>query len=293
MAREEQTLEARIAALEAEIERLSRRSRTEEARLDENLRRFGIRGTRGKARLDRTGLQLKQGPSSYSFDDAAAITWSPEFFAGIDMAPGLPGTLIVTGSETDPTLRLAWRMTQTLDLQDYIDNGWTLTAAAASGVQQAVTLTEAAAELTFRARDEDGNEATLEMQGGDNYIKLRADDLFFEGAWHIYQDSVLTPAQITGNENNYAPTGHGNVLVMRLSSDAARDITGISTGTVEHRILMLVNVGSQNVVLKDEDANSLEFNRFALKADITLAPDGGVILFYDTVSDRWRCIGAY
>jgi hypothetical protein len=85
-----------------------------------------------------------------------------------------------------------------------------------------------------------------------------------------------------------------------VSSDASRDITGIvktaisdsdSTGT--QPILILLNVGAQNIVLKDESVSSAEANRFALKADITLAPDGGAILVYDSDNSRWRCAGTY
>jgi hypothetical protein len=105
-------------------------------------------------------------------------------------------------------------------------------------------------------------------------------------------------SQITANKNDWA-IGSTDTIQL-VSSDASRDITGIvktaisdsdSTGT--QPILILLNVGAQNIVLKDESVSSAEANRFALKADITLAPDGGAILVYDSDNSRWRCAGTY
>src|SRR5262245_44461939 len=45
----------------------------------------------------------------------------------------------------------------------------------------------------------------------------------------------LTPAQITANQNNYAPTGHADAFCFRLSADAIRNITGLAGG-VDGRI---------------------------------------------------------
>jgi hypothetical protein len=104
--------------------------------------------------------------------------------------------------------------------------------------------------------------------------------------------TALTPSQITSNQNNYAPTNYQYAGVLRLSSDASRDITGI-LGDLDGRILPIFNVGSFDIVLKDEDAGSTAANRFALQADITIPPDGAAILWYDSTSSRWRCVGTY
>lgn len=100
----------------------------------------------------------------------------------------------------------------------------------------------------------------------------------------------ISPAQITANQNDYAPTGLSGAAVLRLSSDASRNLTGLAGGA-DGRILILHNVGAQNIVLKDEDAASVAANRFALTADVTLTPDTVVMLQYDATSSRWRVIG--
>lgn len=105
--------------------------------------------------------------------------------------------------------------------------------------------------------------------------------------------SILSPSQITSDQNNYSPTNWSDAgLVLRLSTDASRDITGLASGR-EGRTALLVNVGSFDIVLKDENAGSTSVYRFALDGDITLAPDTGAVLWYDTITERWRCAGRY
>lgn len=102
-------------------------------------------------------------------------------------------------------------------------------------------------------------------------------------------DGKTTPTQITANQNDYNPTGLNRNYHIRLSSDASRDITGIVKG-VDGQMFILHNVGSFNIVLKDESASSTAANRFALNADVTIAPDQSVSIWYDSTSSRWRVI---
>lgn len=112
----------------------------------------------------------------------------------------------------------------------------------------------------------------------------------------IQWESILSPAQITSNQNDYNPTGLNSggapngATIVRLSTDASRDITSI-VGGVSGRLLILANVGSQNIVLKDDDgATGTAANRLQLNADITLLPEQSIMLWYDGTSSRWRSI---
>jgi hypothetical protein len=105
----------------------------------------------------------------------------------------------------------------------------------------------------------------------------------------IFQGDI-TPAQITADQNNYNPTGLATSYVLRLSSDATRTITGLAGGA-DGRELILVNVGSQNIVLADEHASSTAANRFALDTSLTLGADTAARLLYDSTSTRWRLTG--
>lgn len=106
----------------------------------------------------------------------------------------------------------------------------------------------------------------------------------------FYLSSYLTPDQITSDKNNYSFSGFTNVVNIRLSSDAARNITGLSNGA-NGRILILSNIGSFTITLKANSLNSFAQNRFALESDIAIAPGGAVTLYYDNAQNRWICIG--
>jgi len=95
---------------------------------------------------------------------------------------------------------------------------------------------------------------------------------------------MVTPAQITANQNNYNP---GTGTAFRLKAESSREITGW-VSAVDGKILILTNVGTQNIKLKDNSTSSLEPNRFDLPGDFTITPSGGISLIYDTISLRWR-----
>jgi hypothetical protein len=107
-------------------------------------------------------------------------------------------------------------------------------------------------------------------------------------------DRVITPPTITANQNEYTPTDFDRSRTLRLASDASRNITGlggafsvITDGTVK----VLLNIGTNDIVLVSESALSTVTRRFALNANMTLPPNGGVALRYDSTSSRWRAYG--
>lgn len=111
-----------------------------------------------------------------------------------------------------------------------------------------------------------------------------------------------TPAQITSDTNNY--TGADGGMVIRLSTDASRTITGMRTGyfdlltgisnTTSPSLRIIHNVGSFDIVFADESGSSDAEHRFALAGEnLTISPDESVIFVYDTTSDRWRAAGVY
>lgn len=95
-----------------------------------------------------------------------------------------------------------------------------------------------------------------------------------------------TPSQITGDQNNYAP---GGSTFQRWSSDASRNITGLTAG-VNGEYREIWNVGSNNIVLQHENASSTAANRFLTStgADLTLSANKCAIARYDATSSRWR-----
>jgi hypothetical protein len=100
----------------------------------------------------------------------------------------------------------------------------------------------------------------------------------------------ITPTQLAANTDNWAPTGFSTASVIRASTDTSRNLTGIAGGS-DGRVIVLMNVGSFNLVLKDS-ATSTAANQFAIGADITLTPKQACTLTYDATSSRWRITGA-
>jgi hypothetical protein len=98
---------------------------------------------------------------------------------------------------------------------------------------------------------------------------------------------VLSPPQITADQNNYAPTGLGTASLLRLSSDASRSLTGLQAAAVG-RLLFLHNIGLNDLVLVHESSLSTAANRFALGSNLTLSSNKMAVLHYDTTSARWR-----
>lgn len=103
-------------------------------------------------------------------------------------------------------------------------------------------------------------------------------------------NAVQTATQITANQNDYAIPA---ATTLRMSSDAARNVTGIVAR--KDTTLTLINVGAQNIVLQNENAGSTATNRIitGTGADITMAADDVATLWYDTVSGRWRVTNHY
>jgi hypothetical protein len=101
---------------------------------------------------------------------------------------------------------------------------------------------------------------------------------------------ALSPAQVTADQNDYAPSGSS--MFIRLTSDASRNLTGLSISQVDGEIHYIWNVGSQNIVLVNESASSTAANRFTTTtgADLTVAANKCAMLMYDGTSARWRVV---
>lgn len=107
------------------------------------------------------------------------------------------------------------------------------------------------------------------------------------GAFGTY--GILSPASITANQNDYNPSGLSNAAMVRLTSNAAWNITGLQGGW-GGRLLFVHNIGAQTITFTDEDALSTAAYRFALTANLALAADSVALLQYDSTNLRWRAI---
>lgn len=98
----------------------------------------------------------------------------------------------------------------------------------------------------------------------------------------------ISPSQITSDQNDYNPAGLSTATVLRLNSNAFRELTGLVGGS-DGRLLILNNIGSFPIALRNENADSTAANRFALPHDyVIIAPNQTASLMYDLTSGRWR-----
>lgn len=101
--------------------------------------------------------------------------------------------------------------------------------------------------------------------------------------------SVISPAQITADTNDYSPTNGFNVDTWRINSDATRTLTGIVAGKAQQQI-RLTNVGSFNINLAHASGSSTLGNRFTCPnaRDFALFPNRSADIYYDSTSSVWR-----
>jgi len=110
----------------------------------------------------------------------------------------------------------------------------------------------------------------------------------FEGPLRL--NNIVSPAQITANVNDYAPSGLATANWLRLTSDASRNITGLdATGIADGQLLLITNVGDQNLVFIHESASSTAANRFQTPGDVdeTFNDNHGAWFVYDGTTSRW------
>jgi hypothetical protein len=101
---------------------------------------------------------------------------------------------------------------------------------------------------------------------------------------------VGSPSQITSNQNDYALPAATDII--RISSDAARTITGIVAG-VSGQAHLLINVGSFAITLSHASTSSASGNRFAVPwaGNYVLdAAGGAALIVYDSTSAVWRVV---
>lgn len=139
-----------------------------------------------------------------------------------------------------------------------------------------------------------GGAAASLLAAGTSKIYANTQETAIWGGNSLRISSVLSPAQITANQNDYNPAGLASAIQLRLTSDAPRTITGIAANAnytnagVGGRLHLIQNVGSFSITLANESASSTAANRFSIGADLTIQPNESAAIIYDGDSQRWR-----
>jgi hypothetical protein len=102
----------------------------------------------------------------------------------------------------------------------------------------------------------------------------------------------ISPTELSGNTNDWAPTGLADAAIIRASASGAYNLTGL-TGGADGRTIVLSNVGATYSITLQHDVTSTAANRFYCPSlsDLTLPPGGSVLLIYDSTISRWHILG--
>lgn len=148
-------------------------------------------------------------------------------------------------------------------------------------------------QLTFWDRSA-GNTIRLRSQGVAFIVEATGGgqgDMIITGA----RGYINTPANLTGNRNDYDPgLGLGNKFFRVNPNGAARTITGILAGDKGEEIILcnVSGTAGETLTLTHNDAASASNNRFLCpdNASFIIARNGAVHLLYDDISNKWRVI---
>lgn len=108
---------------------------------------------------------------------------------------------------------------------------------------------------------------------------------------------AVSPAQITTDEDDYSLPAHPNeAFIIRLDTDGNHTISGFDIDVDDEAEVddayMLVNIGSNDVILGHQDTGSAAENRIISPtgADYTLNSDETCLIWYDDDTSRWRIL---
>ena len=97
---------------------------------------------------------------------------------------------------------------------------------------------------------------------------------------------VITPAQITADQDNYNPTGFDAATIVRLSSNDIRAITSMAAQSSGERKTFM-NVGSYMIYFPGEHPDGTAANRIDFGEDVILNPMESIDFIYDNTLSRW------
>lgn len=118
-------------------------------------------------------------------------------------------------------------------------------------------------------------------------------------SWAIFStgsiSDTLIPSVLSTDQNNYDNGDLGTwtrAEEVLLSASAPINITGFVALTTDVNRKIIINVGSSNITLKNQNAGSSANNRIinSSGSDLVLAPNGTVDIIYDMVTLRWRTL---
>jgi hypothetical protein len=242
------------------------------------------------------------GWTCYVEDEHALLAWNgTSWTAALDALGGITElqnlSLLGVGTTADGSNPLSAKLNNVL---------WTAKTVAEGGdgtLRYKLNKENAAATLSLLLQNNYSGRAEIGLTGDDDlHFKTSPDGSAWidaltlnktTGAAKLNSALLLTgdisPSQITADQHDYNPAGLAQAAVLRLSTDASRNVTGLAGGA-DGRIAAIVNAGTNAIVLKDANTGSSAANRFSFGADVTLAAKQCAVLWYDATDSRWKLL---
>lgn len=143
---------------------------------------------------------------------------------------------------------------------------------------------------TMRLTGSDGTATTLmgrDADGDISAVTLGGSLTLSSGVLSDTGSNVISPSQLTANQNDWNPTGLSTAGVIRLSGDNGfRIISGLA-GTGRY---LWHNIGSFALMLATDDNNSSAANRFSFGRHVVLFPGKTIETYYDSTTQRHRLV---
>lgn len=138
---------------------------------------------------------------------------------------------------------------------------------------------------------------TMGLVGAGNEVAT-VDPLGFRLNDAISDTGVISPASLSTDQNDYAPTGIDTASTLRLTSSTAVSITGMAgmhdgTFPTTGRKIKLVNIGSNKITLVANSGSSLTQNQFKFPSNFSLFGGQACELLYDITSTAWRMLASF
>jgi len=109
-----------------------------------------------------------------------------------------------------------------------------------------------------------------------------------EVGFEVMDDSISPPA-LTGNTDNWEPTGLESTRVVRISALGNYELRGLKP--LSGRKLVLIPISGGDIKLVNNAATSLEAWRFLADNDLVVKINQAATIWYDPIDNRWRIIG--
>lgn len=129
--------------------------------------------------------------------------------------------------------------------------------------------------------------------GSGGFLRVTLND---DGTLRPTLGQSITPAALSANQDDWAPTGLSTASVIRASTNASWNLTGLTAQT-DGRTIIIQNIGSNNLLLI-HDQTSTAANRFFIGHNASpgnahkVFPGDSAAIVYDGTSLRWRVTAA-